>query len=769
MIFESLYIKSFGKLAGYSLRFSEGVNILEGANESGKSTVCAFIRFMFYGLPSKTEEKLHYISWQTAMAGGSLTFREGDARYRIEREVICSTSGDGKTSFRERLAVYDAETNLVKYKNESPGEIFFGVSANTFDSTAYIRQSGETRVGGSALGEEAENILFSGNESINTKKALTKLDGARAFLLHKNRKGGKIAELEAQREEIAVKLEDAKKASGDIIYLEGTHRQLTEKKEDSERRLKDVSAELEEFNRYSVKKACLRSKTEKQRLAETEKKIEALRTSPDHNGHDIATVDFIHLLEEKQSALELATTRYGDAENRLKEADDKLSEMKEKLDIFRSFGANEGKTHREELIARTEDLKKTRSTCRIGMAVTLIAALVFAVLGAMFLFSMPDIPKALSYVCLALAPICLIPCVIFLLNGSKAGHAIGSICAKFGCRNEAEFSELVNKAAKDETYMIFITGNRDEASDKFNAASDRLERVSSDTIKILREYGFTVHENTAVSVSEALELCRETRTEIAKLSASANELRGRIAAIADDLSVYSDDYLREALFKEYDEPAMEVFNLAAKKRDRDFLQGSVNSLTERIHGMELELATLRAGNFKPTELAEQKAVLDDEIEALTKKWAAYMLAIESIEHASGKLREGISPKIAGNAGRLMNAISAGKYDTLGVDLDFSLSFTAEGATHDASYLSAGTGDLAYICLRIALIELLYKKSMPPFIFDESFVRMDDDRLARMIALIHKYGERGCQSIILSCHDRERKLSDRIGSYHHLAI
>ena len=72
MIFESLYIKSFGKLIDRSIDFDSGVNILEGANESGKSTICGFIKFMFYGLPSKTEEKLHFISWQTASAENSV-------------------------------------------------------------------------------------------------------------------------------------------------------------------------------------------------------------------------------------------------------------------------------------------------------------------------------------------------------------------------------------------------------------------------------------------------------------------------------------------------------------------------------------------------------------------------------------------------------------------------------------------------------------------------------------------------------------------------
>lgn len=90
----------------------------------------------------------------------------------------------------------------------------------------------------------------------------------------------------------------------------------------------------------------------------------------------------------------------------------------------------------------------------------------------------------------------------------------------------------------------------------------------------------------------------------------------------------------------------------------------------------------------------QKAALDEEIRELTAKWDAYMLAIESLENASGKLREGISPKIAKSAAKLMGALTDGKYSEIGVDMDFGLSFSDGTLMRDAAYLSAGTGDVA---------------------------------------------------------------------------
>ena len=50
MYIESVYAVSFGSLKNVSLDLTSGMNIVEGRNESGKSTFGDLIRFIFYGL-----------------------------------------------------------------------------------------------------------------------------------------------------------------------------------------------------------------------------------------------------------------------------------------------------------------------------------------------------------------------------------------------------------------------------------------------------------------------------------------------------------------------------------------------------------------------------------------------------------------------------------------------------------------------------------------------------------------------------------------------
>ena len=50
MYIKEINIKTFGGIENKTYNFSDGLNVLFGANESGKSTVIAFIKYIFYGI-----------------------------------------------------------------------------------------------------------------------------------------------------------------------------------------------------------------------------------------------------------------------------------------------------------------------------------------------------------------------------------------------------------------------------------------------------------------------------------------------------------------------------------------------------------------------------------------------------------------------------------------------------------------------------------------------------------------------------------------------
>ena len=81
MIIKELNLISFGKFQNKIISFNDEINILYGENESGKSTVMAFIQFMFYGSTTKKSSiseniKLKYMPWDSEIIEGELTYTE---------------------------------------------------------------------------------------------------------------------------------------------------------------------------------------------------------------------------------------------------------------------------------------------------------------------------------------------------------------------------------------------------------------------------------------------------------------------------------------------------------------------------------------------------------------------------------------------------------------------------------------------------------------------------------------------------------------------
>ena len=90
MIIEKIVIKSFGLITDMTLEFASTVNVIEGQNEAGKSTIAAFIKYMLYGFEDSdseeaVSERKKRINWETGYAQGSMYIKVKDKRYLITR------------------------------------------------------------------------------------------------------------------------------------------------------------------------------------------------------------------------------------------------------------------------------------------------------------------------------------------------------------------------------------------------------------------------------------------------------------------------------------------------------------------------------------------------------------------------------------------------------------------------------------------------------------------------------------------------------------
>jgi uncharacterized protein YhaN len=148
-------------------------------------------------------------------------------------------------------------------------------------------------------------------------------------------------------------------------------------------------------------------------------------------------------------------------------------------------------------------------------------------------------------------------------------------------------------------------------------------------------------------------------------------------------------------------------------------------------------------------------------EELRNRHKAYYIALRAIESASANLRRDISPRLGDYATGLMSVMTDKKYKAFAINNDLEVTFRAEdGDDKSVDFLSGGTRDLAYIAVRAALIDMLYKEK-PPIIFDESFAHQDNIRARSMMKGIANLAKEGCQSFIFTCRSREGSIAKEI--------
>lgn len=95
MIINSLKIYGFGKLTDIELSFAEGINVIEGRNEAGKSTLMAFIKAVLFGFESRHHPHERYEPLTGGRFGGILYLTDQSGqKYSIERVFTQKASGD---------------------------------------------------------------------------------------------------------------------------------------------------------------------------------------------------------------------------------------------------------------------------------------------------------------------------------------------------------------------------------------------------------------------------------------------------------------------------------------------------------------------------------------------------------------------------------------------------------------------------------------------------------------------------------------------------
>ena len=220
MKLKKLSLNNFGRFRGEVLELEDGINVIYGENESGKSTVHTFIRSMLFGMKrgrgraAGNDVYSRYEPWENASwYQGRMEFTSGGKEFRLTRsfakgagedELVCLTDG-------EILSLEDGDLSVL----------LGGISENVYENTVSVGQL-KARTG-DALAQELRNYMAnyqgSNDGSLNVEAALTSL-----------KKKRKELEQEAELQRKAGEEEKSRMYSR-LSYLEQDCREAKEKLE----------------------------------------------------------------------------------------------------------------------------------------------------------------------------------------------------------------------------------------------------------------------------------------------------------------------------------------------------------------------------------------------------------------------------------------------------------------------------------------------------------------------------------------------------------
>ena len=235
---------SFGRLQNDTLELRPGLNILQAPNETGKSTWCAFLLSMLYGInsrerdrPGAPADKNRYAPWSGALMAGRV-----DCRWNGRDITLLRATRRQGTPMGEFKALYTGTADIVPdLTGQTCGETLLGVTREVYERSAFIRQSGLAVSRDAELERRIAALLTSGEEDVSFSEAAAALK--KQLNRRRHNKTGQIPALEAQLAELAAALEQS---DGLAVQLERSRREA----ETLEQRVRSLTEELEAWDRW---------------------------------------------------------------------------------------------------------------------------------------------------------------------------------------------------------------------------------------------------------------------------------------------------------------------------------------------------------------------------------------------------------------------------------------------------------------------------------------------------------------------------------------
>lgn len=178
MKIDNIQINGFGKIKNKNINLKNGINLIYGNNESGKSTLVNFIKAMFYGV-NKNKSGQAFSELERFKPWGDLDF-SGKIEYEIEEKKYTAVREFNKNNCK----VYDENGieitnnfNKDKSRGAEIGLEQLSIDEETFVNTIFVSQDNVQidNIGRKSVIQKLTNMIQSGDESTSYDKTKQKL------------------------------------------------------------------------------------------------------------------------------------------------------------------------------------------------------------------------------------------------------------------------------------------------------------------------------------------------------------------------------------------------------------------------------------------------------------------------------------------------------------------------------------------------------------------------------------------------------------------
>ena len=693
---------TFGKLSHQTLTFRNGLNVIHAPNEWGKSTWCAFLVCMLYGIDTRERttqttlaDKERYAPWSGEPMSGRIDLCWNGKNITIERHT------KGRVAFGEfRAYETDSGLNVPELTSANCGQTLLGVERSVFVRSAFIKLTDLPVTQDEALRRRLNALVTTGDESGASDTLAQKLKDLRNKCRHN--RTGLLPQAELQQKELSDKLQG-------LHALQEQSRNIQQQ----QLQLQREAAALENHSRALAYEA---SRQDAQR-------VEAANQARDAAARELEALETAcAMLPDKQTAeWTLQQLKQLQTEQTLLEQEI-LPELPALPDAPAPFAGLDGAAavqKAKEDTAAYQLLTKPFSPLLLILAILCLPAAVALV----FVRWYAAIPFALLAAVLV---------ALYLKSKVAQKQNLQNLTFAYGPLPPE------NWLAVAEEYCNCMKSYAENCA-AYNGISDNIRQRSSRLQESKRLL------TAGLSMEECVQKWEGVLQKYNDLAAAKERYRHAV--------LYAQDLAAVAKVAEAptipDELTLSLSQtnaeLASNYAQQHTLQRQLGQCMGQMETLGQEEALLH-----------QLSTVENRISRLEETYNALTLALQTLEQASQELQRRFAPRITQQAQQLFSRLTEGRYDRLQLTQDLSLHAAAQGEDmlHSALWRSDGTIDQLYLSLRLAVAEELIPNA--PLVLDDAFARFDDRRLAVAMNILKELADQQ-QVIVFTCQTREREL------------